>query len=283
MANEITVAGTPEFVLTEAISEILYRAAYTGVVVKPFVRQESLEGIPTIVKQLSKSPLLSAGALTPGTDVVASAFDPTSVDVTVAEIGLMIMPLDLLIESSIVGLDYYVEQLGLALATKEDTDLLANNTSFTQVVGSTGVNMTETNFLDAIFELRNGNAMGPFWCCLAPIQLRDLQVAVATSAAPLWGASEGQKQLIADAGFFFGVPVITSTNVPTANAAADRAGVMAPMGQGCGIAYVSKRGARIEAQRDASQRGVELVATMAYGTGIGNTAANGGVEMTTDA
>jgi hypothetical protein len=282
MANEILATNT-DIVMTEVISNELYNAAYTGTVVKPFVRYESLEGIPSITKQLTKSPLLTAGGLVAGTDMANSAFDPSQVDVTVGEIGLMVMPLDLLLESSIVGLDYFIDQLGLALATKEDTDLVALSTSFSAIVGTTTVDLDETQILDALFELRNGNAQGPFFGCLAPIQLRDLQVAAATTAGALWGASEGQKALVMDAGFFFGIPFVTSTNVPTANASADRAGFIAPMGRNCGIAYVAKRGARVAMQRDESQRGTELVATMAYGVGCGNTAANGGVEVTSDA
>lgn len=284
MANEATVTTATEFVMTEFLAELIIRAAYSGTKFLPFVCYDSIEGQSTRTKEFPKSPLLTASTLTEGVDMVNSAFNPTSVTVTASEVGLMITPTDVLIGASITGPDYFVEQLGLALATKEDSDIAANSSGFTTTVGATGVDLSETNFLDARFNLQNGNAVGPFWSGLAPIQLRDLQVDVATSAGAIWGASGGPSQeLVLEMAMFYGVLCIASTNVPTANAGADRGGFMAPMGPNCGIAYLNKRGARVEGQRDASLRATELVGTKDYGTGCVNTAANGGVGIITDA
>lgn len=284
MANEATVSSAGEFVMTEMISEMIIRAAYTGTKFKPFVHFASIEGQPTRTKEFPKSPLLTASALSEGVDLANTPFNPTSVTVTAAEVGLLITPTDVLMGASIVGLEYYVEQLGLALATKEDLDIAANASSFTASVGSSTVDLTETNFLDARYTLANGNAMGPFWAGLHPIQLRDLQVDIAASSGAIWGASDGPAaELRFEMAAFYGVVCVSSTNVPTANAGADRNGFMAPIGQGCGIAYLAKRGPAIEAQRDASLRATELVATCDYGTGCINVAANGGVQIVTDA
>ena len=67
------------------------------------------------------------------------------------------------------------------------------------------------------------------------------------------------------------------------NAGADRQGVMMPVGNQSGLAYVLKTGAKTEFQRDASLRATEIVVTALYGDECVNPAANGGVKMVTDA
>lgn len=283
MANEVTASVATEFILTEMIAEFIYRASYAGSTLGPFVHFETLAGVPANAKDIAKSPLVSAAALTDGTDLANTAFNPTSVTITAAEVGLMITPTDFMMGAAIVGPNYFAEQLALALATKLDTDIAANSSSFSTSVGSSGVDATETNFLDAKYNLRNGNAQGPFFAALHPIQVRDLQVDIATSSGAIWGASDGPDSVIAELAYLYNVLIVESTVIPTANAGADRGGFMAPQGMGCGIAFVEKRGAQVETQRDASLRATELVATLVYGTGCPNVAANGGVAIITDA
>lgn len=285
MANEATVTSATEFVLTEMINEVVYRAAYAQSRLPALVRFASLAGVPTRVQEFPKDPLLSAAAVSEGTDLANSTFNPTSVSVTCGEVGLMITPTDMLIGASIFGLDHFVEQLGLALGTKKDTDIAANSSSLTNFVGTTTVDLTETQFLEARYTIINGNGLGDLFAWLAPVQVFDLQKDIATSAGAIWGASQGPAaELGSGQGMMcYGVLVFGSTTVPTANAAADRGGFMAPIGTGCGIAYVEKRPERVEAQRDASLRATELVATADYGTGCPNIAANGGVGIITDA
>jgi len=63
---------------------------------------------------------------------------------------------------------------------------------------------------------------------------------------------------------------------------ADRQGAMFPLTDQCGIVLVMKRALQVEAQRDASLRGTELVCTVCYGDENVNIAANGGIKIVTD-
>ena len=79
-------------------------------------------------------------------------------------------------------------------------------------------------------------------------------------------------------GTLFGVEVSQTSVCPTANSAADRTGAMFSSDA---IGLVTKRPPRIEMQRDASARGTELVATVAYG--VGELVDTAGVPIITDA
>ena len=63
-------------------------------------------------------------------------------------------------------------------------------------------------------------------------------------------------------GVFCGVPIYVTTEVDTANSAADRAGAMFTEDA---MQYVELRPLRVEYERDASLRSTEVVATIAYG------------------
>jgi len=283
MANEINPTVATEFIPTEVLSQYIYRAAYASSALAGYVAYGSLMGQPGLTFEFPKSPLVEAAALTQGVDLANTPFNPTSSTITVGEVGLMISPTDLMMSAAIVGENYFVEQLSLALGTKLTTDIAANSSSITTSVGTTTQDLTETNFLDAKYNLRNGNAQGPFFAALHPIQVRDLQVDIATSAGAIWGASAGPDSVIAEMAMLYNVLIIETTCVPTANAGADRGGFMAPQGQACGIAWVEKTRPGLERQRDASARLTEYVAVGTYGTGCPNPAANGAIGITTDA
>ena len=80
----------------------------------------------------------------------------------------------------------------------------------------------------------------------------------------------------------YGVDIFQSTNCASVASDADRQGVMMPMGNQSGLAYVIKVGAKTELERNASLRATEIVVTAVYGDECVNTAANGGVKIITD-
>lgn len=284
MANEVTSSVASELILSQTIERILYDAAYSFGRVFPLVRYTSIEGIPTNTSELPKWPLVTAASLTEGVDLTNSGFNPTAVSITAAEVGLMITVTDFLANAEIIGgLEPYGVQLGRAVATKLDLDIAGDAASYSTSVGSSGVQLTETNWLDAIYSLEAGNAdpSDGYAAFGHPWQLRGLRVDIATSSGAIWAASAGPSALVAQMGSFYGVPFIGTTNAASANAAVDRVGAMFPVGDRCGLVVVMKSQARIEAQRDASLRATELVASMVYGHGAANTAANGGVKIVT--
>ena len=285
MSDEVTSAGgsAGELVAAEVVSRLIIDAAYSHAIMPPLVRVADIAGLATNTMEFPKWPLLTAADLTEATDLSNTAINTTSVSVTADEAGLMITVTDVLLAGSQTNLALYAEELGKALANKIDTDLLAEVADFGTSVGGTGVNITEANFLSAIFSLENGNAQGPFVSVLHPVQISDLRTALAATTGTIWGGPSVPSADIGAMSSLYGVDVFSSTNCASVNSAADRQGVMMPMGNQSGLAYVMKVGAKTEFERDASLRATEIVVTSMYGDECVNTAANGGVSIITDA
>ncbi len=285
MANEVTTAAgsAGELVAAEIVSRLVIDAAYGEAVMPPLVRTADISGDSTNTVDFPKWPLLSATDLTEGTDVSNTAVNTTSTTVTADEAGIMITVTDMLLNSAgIGGLEPYATELGKALASKIDSDLLSEVSDFTNSVGATGVALSEANFLEAIYTLENGNAKGPFACVLHPVQIRNLRDELKTTTGAIWSGASAPAEDLGAFASLYGVDVYRSTNCASVNTDADRQGVMMPAGAQSGLAYVLKTGARTEFQRDASLRATEIVVTAVYGDECVNTEASGGVAIITD-
>ncbi len=285
MADEVTSAGgsAGELVAAEIVSRLIIDAAYANAVMPALVRVADIGSEATNTMSFPKWPLLTAADLTEATDLSNTAINTTAVDVTADEAGLMVTVTDVLLRGSQTDLGLYAEELGKALANKIDTDLLAEVADFSNSVGTTTVDMTEANFLEAIFTLENGNASGPFVSVLHPVQVSDLRTALAATTGSIWGGPSVPSADIGAMASLYGVDVFQSTNCAAVNTAADRQGVMMPMGTQSGLAFVMKTAANTEFERDASLRATEIVVTSMYGDECVNVAANGGVAIITDA
>ncbi len=285
MANEVSSAAgsAGELVAAEIISRLIIDAAYAEAVMPPLVRVADISGEGSLTVEFPKWPLLSAADLTEGADLSNTAVNTTSSSITADEAGIMITVTDMLLNGSALGgLEPFAEELGKALAGKIDSDILTSASSLATTVGASGIDMTEANFLSAIYELEAANAKGPFVAVLHPIQVSDLRSSIASSTGAVWGGPTAPASDLGSLGTLYGVDVIQSTNCASVNANADRQGVMMPMGNQSGLAYVLKTGAKTEFQRDASLRATEIVVTAIYGHGCVNSAANGGVKIVTD-
>ena len=285
MASEVITSVATELVATEIIERVIYDASYDSGVVAPLCRTLSIETDPTNTAEFPKWPLVVATDLTEGTDQANTAMNPTSVTCAADEAGLMITLTDMLVNADIVGgLEPYAALLGRAVGTKRDLDLAAEFADFTASVGATGVNMTELNFLEAIYNLENGVAAAAIACILHPIQAHDLRSDIVTSSGAIWGGKAGGPESVVRRrmALFYDVPTFTSTQCASVAADADRQGAMFPLGDDCGIVYVLKKPVYVEPERNASLRGTELVCVEVYGDECANTAANGGVKIVTD-
>ncbi len=285
MANEVTTAAgsAGELVAAEIVSRLVIDAAYAEATMPPLVRVADISGESTMTVEFPKWPLLTATDLTEATDMSNTAVNTTSTSLIADEAGIMITITDMLLNSSVLGgLEPYAAELGKALANKIDIDLLSKVSDFTNAAGSTGVDMTESDFLEAIYTLEANNAKGPFIAVLHPIQVSDLRTALAVTTGAIWSGPSAPSEDIGAFASLYGVDVFQSTNCASVNTDADRQGVMMPFGTQSGLAYVLKTAAQTEFQRDASLRATELVVTAIYGHGCVNTAGNGGVKIVTD-
>lgn len=285
MANEVStnLSSAGELVAAEIVSRLIIDAAYGEAVMPSLVRVADISNDSTLTVDFPMWPLLSATDLTEGTDVGNSSVNTTSTSVTADEAGIMITVTDLLLNSAgIGGLEPYAAELGKALANKIDSDLLNEVSDFTNSVGSTGVDLTESTFLQALYSLESGNAQGPFACVLHPIQVNDLRVSLSTTTGAIWGGPSAPAEDLGAFASLYGVDIYKSTNCPSINVDADRQGVMMPVGNRSGLAYVLKTGAQTELQRDASLRATEIVVTAVYGDECVNSGASGGVAIVSD-
>lgn len=285
MANEVTTAAgsAGELIAAEIVSRLVIDAAYAEAVLPPLVRVADISSETTLSVEFPKWPLLAASDLTEAADMSNTAVNTASTVLTADEAGIMITVTDMLLNGAgLGGLEPFATELGKALANKIDADLLASASSFTNSVGATGVDMTEDDFLSAIYTLELGNAKGPFVAVLHPYQVSNLRHAIAASTGAVWGGPSAPAAELGSLGTLYGVDIVQSTNCASVNANADRLGVMMPLGNQSGLAYVLKTGAKTEFQRDASMRATEIVVTAVYGHGCVNTAANGGVKIITN-
>jgi N4-gp56 family major capsid protein len=241
--------------------------------------------------KIPKADKFTAAAVAEGVELANTALTSTSVTLTSSEVGIMATITDVLEVSDIPAAHgARLRQLGRSLADKIDVDICALFSGFTTAVGATTVDLSLANILDAIYnlEVNNTASMGSLVAVLHPRQIADIRTELEADAASIYttgsgNAQSGSQQLAKSmAGYFgnwFGIDFYQSTNVPTANAAADRAGGLFVRNYALGM--VTKWGARVETMRWAPIRGWVLVATSMYG--VGEIEDLAGVEVTTDA
>ena len=186
-----------------------------------------------------------------------------------------------------MGDNGYAAEAGKAVLEKITTDIAAVGSGFSQTVGSTGVDLTETNFEDAIITLIGNNSPEDLVAVFNERQWFDLVNSIGSAISPLQNTGASARAESNDlglqrqgmAGMLYGVDIRINPLVPTANAGADRAGFM--MTKRRTIGHVVKWGIRPEFERDASLRGTEAVVTAAYAVGEVEDAT--GVGIITDA
>jgi hypothetical protein len=290
-----TTTTLDAWVPSELISADILQEARPNIVVAGLVQREFLGAGQGKVWEQTQLPTTAAASVGETEDLSAVARTPaTAASITVAEVGLSTEVTDLGLETSIVNdLAVWARSAGRAVAQKIDGDLCALlaglNSSGSGAVGSSGVDLKISDFVEAIYTLELNNAPGQMLCVLHPVQKMDLfneltstsnNAAVFTNLPEL--VREGRMpQGATTSGFwgvFCGVPIYVSTEVDTANAGADRAGAMFVRDA---MTLVQLRPLRVEYQRDASARTTEIVATIAYG--VGENIDSYGVPIVTDA
>ena len=291
MAFETTTTSANDYVLAaELLASRILPFFYGHNNVSHLTRYESIAGSPTTAADFPTAGQVVAANMPEGTDTPYSQFSTGKVTLTVSTVGVVLGITDLLDKSQIVDMGHYAEQAGFGLANKITTDVLALNAGFSQVAGSTGVDLTEANILTAIQLLGAGGVPGPYNGVIHNIQWFDLAGSVGstlnTANAP-GNATVAQttRDFGAEPAFsgglnnLYGVNWTVNSNVPTMAAGADRAGVVVNPMYASG--FVSKWDARVEFQRDASALVTEIVVTACYAVGELRDAA--GVLIQTDA
>lgn len=287
MANEVTTTTADDLTLAAALlTDGIIDALYENNNAMGVVRYHSIANQPTKAKDFPKTPKLSASSVNEATDLSNTAFSTTKATVTAGEVGIMVTPTDVQNISSIVDNGYFAEEVGKSVASKITTDIAALSSGFSTSVGTTTVAITEAQVLSAIATLEAASVPGPYRALVHPAHKNALIGAIGGTFSGSAGAESVRASLndIPAArpdgalGMLYGCEWYVTAAVPTANANADRLGMLVSPNRAIG--YVSQWDIRVEFERDASLRATEIVATANYGVGeIDDTS---GVGLLTD-
>lgn len=266
MANEAKAS-----VLTELYANIVQSALYTmneKTIIRPLVRNYDMSGTPGLTAQVPIYPSVSAAAIADGTDLANVAFDTSSKTITASEIGVMVELTDLAAEGANDDVAAAIgRQLGAAMAEKVDTDLAGLFSGFSSSIGTGDSEITADMIFQAAATLRTNNAdqNGGYVCLLHPFQAYQLkkQLTNVGAAAMSHALSDVGNGALRDGfvGRIAGVDIFESNVITGASAGAYVGAVMSQDALG----YMVKRSMRIETERNASKRSLEIVGTMAYG------------------
>lgn len=220
-------------------------------------------------------------------DLTSSAFAPSADQtLTPVEIGLQFFITDKRAASEAPEsiLTDAARELGFAAGDKFETDLLGDFSSLTGgTVGAAGTTITWGYVAAAIAQARNANKSNskPLACVLhgyqASVLAKTASVAGATSLAQAPNFTDNVTKNYMQAAFqFLGVPIYQV--YADADSGDDFTGAVFPREA---LALDWRRPMRVEPQRDASRRGVELNMSALYAHGVWRPAR--GVQMIFDA
>lgn len=267
-------------IITDEVKDALMASVVTPALLDFY----DLAGQASKAVQIPKAAKFTAAAVAEGTELANTTLTSTSVTLTSSEVGIQATITDVLEVSDIPAAHgARLKQLGRAMGDKLDVDICALFGGFSSAVGATTVNITLANLLDAIYTLEVANAsdLGSLGAVFHPRQTADIRAELEADQASIYvaGGNPLGKAMNGYFGNWFDIDIFQSTNVPTANAAADRAGGIFVRDYALGM--VQKWAAKVETMRWAPIRGFVLVATSMYGVGEIEDAA--GVDVTTDA
>ena len=266
MANEVTSS-----IGSELFTNILQEAIFTATeqsVARAVARNYTLAAGAGKTFQVPVYPTVSAADVTEGTDMSNTAVNPTSVTMTLAEIGVMATVTDLMLESSPFDVAADIGNiLGRAVAEKLDTDFAALFTGFSTSLGNDATEFSAQMLFQAAAQLRSVNAPGPYYCVVHPKAAYALKKELATNGGnniPALSEAGNQALRTGIIGNIAGITVVEHSLVPTSSSD----GYVGAVFSSDAIGIAVGREPRLEQQRDASLRASELVMTMTTGEAI---------------
>ena len=277
MANE-TTSSTISELYTEIVAEALFVASEQSIM-RNLVKNYTIVGGGKSV-EVPIYGTVSASAVAEATDLSNTAVNPTSVTITASEVGVMTTLTDLARNSASRNVAGDIGRLfGEAIARKMDSDLSGLFTGFsTQKGGGAGVELTIQDLFEAGTELRTANAPGPYYGVFHPKQIFNVKKALTNTFAGTSNIPDlGNEAMRAGfVGQIAGIQIFESSNVAVDGSDDSIGGVFSQ--DALGLAMMQDL--KIEAQRDASLRADEIVATAVYG--VGELHDSYGVKLTAD-
>jgi len=296
MANETRTTSLTEIVNSEAIAELIIMYAHDQTVIAPLTRVKNLAGMFTATASFPQWELDAVEDITEGTTTMTNVELQTTEIATIAaaQMGVLREVTDFAMATNILGPDglmqFVIEDGARLCALELENDLAALFSGFATTVGSTGVDLSVANVVEAIARLDTANARGRKVLVLDDQQAYDIRAAVAASTGTVFANSAQATQSVLNAnnagfvGELFGVPIWLTNLTDTANTGADVVGAMFidgntdPMYAGLGMALVWQP--RVKALTLPDQVAEQVAITMAVGVGR---ISGFGVDITTDA
>ena len=294
-ATATTTTTLTEMVQAEVLNQAIKDYLIDANVIMPIVEYQSIAGKNT--KALSTILITKdTGAdITEGTAMTVDDLDSSDVSITVAQVGIYRQVTEFVSQTNMLGKDGLFnlvvnDGIALVLEMVED-DLAALFASATgATVGTSGVDMSVTDFVTAVAKMRTIKVRGKYVCVLDDQQGLDFMNAVAASTAAVLGGN-GVDQSVLNAGSdgylgsFMNVPIWVTNLTDTANAGADVVGSMfsAPGGPKNHSPYTLAElwGPKVAYLEEPTLPSYQISTTMAYGVGITHPTA--AIKIVTDA
>ena len=237
-----TVSAVTELVPAEIITTGIMQELIAKTFAPGLVRQFAVPaGLGTTIRIPKENAADAYSASVAETDTLESVeWDLQEATVTVGRVGILRELSWLAQYANVLGPEglraEIIDQDARKLATTIESDLLGVINDFSTAVGTTGVNMTVDDWLEAIARCRLANADlsgHVLVAVLHPQQLWDLQADASASGAGIFAAGSANGLLNGNAGGpqcaeFYGIPCYCSTLVPLSGDSADRVGAMFP-------------------------------------------------------
>jgi hypothetical protein len=273
MAGETTSTTIVEIIEREAYAEsALYFSEVPGL--SGLVARRDLSNLPTLVARFPIYDKVSSTAIAEGTDFTTNSAVDTSgtVDVTVSEHALKFTIYDLANDASRENIANASGEGGVvgrmaaeAMQRRQDQDIAALFSAFNSSTGSNSGAITSTLLITAIGQLDiDSIPRNPRVTVLHPFQWRTLiPVFDDASVYGVQGQSVVTSGMVAQN--IYGTTMFVTSNVATATVSSSTVYAGCVMHPSAVAVAVKMPRPRFEAERDASLRAFELVATGVWG------------------
>lgn len=274
-----TSSSVTATVYAKIIDSLIVSYQYDDITCAPFFRYKDMSNQPSAVASFPRYNKDSYGAVaTETTSLTPTTWNLSStVDVTIARVGIAREITNSAIEDSILGDRLYIQELAQDAARlfgeQLDTDCTGLFQTITANVGSSGTALSIATMVQGMASQRGNKAKGQQVVHVHDLQLKQLQVAQAAATATPWATFfQPQADSSQFGGYFMGAPVWSSSKNPTINTAADRAGCIFTQGQAapgyCAFALAQKRMPSALEQTDILQDARIYASFARYGVGI---------------
>jgi hypothetical protein len=295
MGNETGTSDLTNIINSEVIEQTIADYLIDGNVIAPLVTYRSLANRASLTHTFVRWTKDTASDITEETGISDNTAMATAQNtVTVAQVGIAREITTLAAETNTMGPEGIMRravQDGVALCQEaREDDLAALFISLTgTTIGSSGVDMSVANAIEAIARMRTAKARGSFVMVVDDQQQHDLLQGIASATGTVWSNSANQTLMNSRSDGFIGE--LAGTNIwytnltDTTNTAADVVGGIWVDPQSndehCALALVELWAPRVMSRPDPLMVSQEMSIVTAYGVGVKHAAA--GCPIVTDA